>query len=228
MSDFKPLMTSRYDLDQSWTLPVAEKAGAYSVARKVFGLKPREEIVEEVKKASLRGRGGAGFPAGIKWGFLNPKDGEKVYLVVNGDESEPGTFKDRSIFNQDPHRRIEGVLLTCWAINANTAYIYVRGELGHSIRRLNEALAEARAKGYVGERPFGRNHEVQIWVHSGAGAYICGEETALLNSLEGRRGEPRLKPPFPAIKGAFDMPTIVNNVETIAAVPNILEMGGEA
>ena len=228
MSDFKPLMTARYDLEQSWTLPVAEKAGAYSVARKVFGIKPREEIVEGMKKASLRGRGGAGFPAGIKWSFLNPQEGEQVYLVVNGDESEPGTFKDRSIMNKDPHRLIEGCLLTCWAINAHTAYIYVRGELARSIRRLDEAIAEARAKGYVGEKPFGRDHEVQVYVHSGAGAYICGEETALLNSLEGRRGEPRLKPPFQAIKGAFEQPTIVNNIETISAVPDILDMGGEA
>ncbi|MAC25582.1 MAG: NADH-quinone oxidoreductase subunit NuoF [Sandaracinus sp.] len=228
MADFKPLLSSRYDLEDSHTLAVAEKAGAYKVARKALMTMKPEQIREEVKKASLRGRGGAGFPAGVKWGFLNPQAGEDVYLVINGDESEPGTFKDRTIMNGDPHRLIEGMIITCWAIGAHTAYIYVRGELSHSIAYLDQALEEARAKGYVGDRPFGKPFPIHIYTHSGAGAYICGEETALLNSLEGRRGEPRLKPPFPAIKGAFDQPTIVNNVETIASVPDIVEMGGEA
>lgn len=228
MSDeLQPLLTSRYGIEGSHTLAVAEKHGAYRTARRALTMMSPEQIKEEVKKASLRGRGGAGFPAGVKWGFLNPKEGEEVYLVVNADESEPGTFKDRTIMNQDPHRLIEGILITCWAIGAHTAYIYVRGELKHSIDFLDAALAEARAKGYVGDRPFGKPHPIHIWTHTGAGAYICGEETALLNSLEGRRGEPRLKPPFPAVKGAFGMPTIVNNVETISAVPDIVELGGE-
>lgn len=224
----KPLLTSRYDIENAHQLDVAERHGAYRTARRALTMKKPEQLKEEVKKASIRGRGGAGFPAGVKWGFLNPAEGDDVYLVINADESEPGTFKDRTIMNLDPHRLIEGILITCYAIGAHVCYIYVRGELKHSIDILDAALEEARKKGYVGERPFGKHHPIHIWTHTGAGAYICGEETALLNSLEGRRGEPRLKPPFPAIKGVFDMPTIVNNVETIAAVPDIIEMGGEA
>ncbi|MGB5809145.1 MAG: NADH-quinone oxidoreductase subunit NuoF [Polyangiales bacterium] len=224
----KPLLTTRYGLANSWTLAVAEGAGAYQVARRALTSIEPATLKDEVKKANVRGRGGAGFPAGVKWGFLNPGPGEHVYLVVNADESEPGTFKDRSIMDLDPHRLIEGCVISCFAIGAHVAYIYVRGELSFSVKRLEEAIAEARAAGYLGERPFGVDHEIEVYVHSGAGAYICGEETALLNSLEGRRGEPRLKPPFPAVKGAFGMPTIVNNVETIAAVPDIIEMGGEA
>jgi len=225
---FKALVSARYDIPDAHKLEVAERHGAYKVARRaLMGMTP-EKIREEVKAASLRGRGGAGFPAGVKWGFLNPGPDEEVYLVINADESEPGTFKDRTIMNLDPHRLIEGILITCYAINAHRCWIYVRGELAHSIAILDQALAEARKKGYVGARPFGKPHEIEIFTHTGAGAYICGEETGLLNSLEGRRGEPRLKPPFPAIKGAFDQPTIVNNVETIAAVPDIVEMGGES
>ncbi|MFW6031698.1 MAG: NADH-quinone oxidoreductase subunit NuoF [Myxococcota bacterium] len=219
-------MTARYATPESHTLAVAERQGVYGVARKAFTSMQPDQIKEEVKKSNIRGRGGAGFPAGVKWGFLNPKPGQKVYLVVNADESEPGTFKDRTLMDEDPHRLLEGILITCYAIGANTAYIYVRGELKFSIDRLEAAVAEARAKGYVGPRPFGKDHPVEVFVHSGAGAYICGEETGLLNSLEGLRGEPRLKPPFPAIVGVFGEPTIVNNVETIAAVPDIVEMGG--
>jgi NADH-quinone oxidoreductase subunit F len=226
--DQKPILTARYGVANATDLEVAEKHGAYRAARKALLSMPPEAIREEVKKASIRGRGGAGFPAGVKWGFLAPKEGERVYLVINGDESEPGTFKDRTIMNQDPHRLIEGILIACYAIGAHACYIYVRGELAHSIKSLDAALAQARAKGYVGEKPFGKPYPIEIYTHTGAGAYICGEETALLNSLEGRRGEPRLKPPFPAIKGAFGQPTIVNNVETIAAVPDVIEMGGES
>ncbi|MEM9726952.1 MAG: NADH-quinone oxidoreductase subunit NuoF [Myxococcota bacterium] len=228
MSVTKPLLTTRYGLENSWTREVAEKAGAYDVARRALTSIEPARLREEVKKANIRGRGGAGFPAGVKWGFLNPGPGEQVYLVINADESEPGTFKDRSIMDLDPHRLIEGAIIACFAIGAHIAYIYVRGELQFSIKRLEDAIAEAREAGYLGDRPFGVDHPVDIHVHSGAGAYICGEETALLNSLEGRRGEPRLKPPFPAVKGVFGMPTIVNNVETIAAVPDIIETGGEA
>ena len=228
MSEQKKLLTARYDLENGHRLDVAEQHGAYKVARRALMSMEPQRIREEVKKASIRGRGGAGFPAGVKWGFLNPQPGDEVYLVINADESEPGTFKDRTIMNLDPHRLIEGILITCYAIGAHRCWIYVRGELAHSIRILDAALAEARKKGYVGDRPFGKPHGVEIFTHTGAGAYICGEETGLLNSLEGRRGEPRLKPPFPAVKGAFGMPTIVNNVETIAAIPDIVEMGGEA
>lgn len=225
--DFKPLISSRYGIDQSWTMAAAQKAGAYKTARRALTMMQPAAIKEEVKKASIRGRGGAGFPAGVKWGFLNPGKDDQVYLVVNGDESEPGTFKDRTIMNLDPHRLIEGCIIACYAIGAHTAYIYVRGELAHSIERINGAIAEAKKAGFLGDRPFGKSHKIEVYTHSGAGAYICGEETALLNSLEGKRGEPRLKPPFPAIEGAFGMPTIVNNVETIASVPDIVEMGGE-
>jgi len=228
MADFEPLLTRRYGVENSHRIDVAERHGVYQTARKALTTMGPEQLREEVKKGSIRGRGGAGFPAGVKWGFLAPKPDEKVYLVVNADESEPGTFKDRTIMMEDPHRLLEGMLITCRAIGAHTAWIYVRGELSRCIERLDDAIAEARAKGYVGARPFGVNHPIDIYTHSGAGAYICGEETALLNSLEGRRGEPRLKPPFPANKGAFDMPTIVNNVETVTQVADIIEKGGEA
>ena len=228
MAEFKAVLTARYDVTNAHTLPVAEQHGAYRAARKAFATMPPAQIKDEVKKANIRGRGGAGFPAGVKWGFLNPKPGDEVYLVVNADEGEPGTFKDRTLMEKDPHRLIEGILITCLAIGAHRAWIYVRGELVQSIARLDAAIAEARQRGYVGDKPFGVAHRVDIYTHPGAGAYICGEETALLNSLEGQRGEPRLKPPFPAVKGAFGMPTIVNNVETIAAVPSVIEMGGDA
>jgi NADH-quinone oxidoreductase subunit F len=221
------LLTSRYGIPESWTLANAERTGAYEVARRALTTRTPAELKEEVKKANIRGRGGAGFPAGVKWGFLNPQKGDRVYLVINADESEPGTFKDRSIMDLDPHRLMEGAIISCFAIGAHVAYIYVRGELALSAVRLETAIAEARQAGYLGARPFGIDHPIEIYVHLGAGAYICGEETALLNSLEGRRGEPRLKPPFPAVKGVFGMPTIVNNVETIASVPDIIAMGGD-
>jgi NADH-quinone oxidoreductase subunit F len=222
------ILTDRYGLDNSHTLAVAEKAGAYVTARRaLISMKP-EQIQAEVKAANIRGRGGAGFPAGVKWGFLAKREGVKPYLVINADEGEPGTFKDRTIMERDPHRLIEGCMIACYAIGAHACYIYVRCELEHSIARLDAAIAEAREKGYLGKRPFGINHEIEIYTHPGAGAYICGEETALLNSLEGKRGEPRLKPPFPAVEGAFGAPTIVNNVETIASVPDIIKMGGES
>jgi len=222
------LLTARYGIEDGWRLANAERAGAYEVARQALTSRKPAELQEEVKRAQLRGRGGAGFPAGVKWGFLNPKQGEQVYLIINADESEPGTFKDRSIMDLDPHRLVEGAIISCFTVGAHVAYIYVRGELAFSVNRLERAIAEAREAGYLGERPFGVDFRIEMYVHAGAGAYICGEETGLLNSLEGRRGEPRLKPPFPAVKGAFGMPTIVNNVETIASVPDIVEMGGDA
>jgi NADH-quinone oxidoreductase subunit F len=222
------LLTTRYGLAGSHTLAVAEQHGAYAAARRALTSMKPEEIKAEVKAANIRGRGGAGFPTGVKWGFLNPKPGEQVYLVINADEGEPGTFKDRTIMEQDPHRLVEGCIITCWAIGAHRCWIYIRCELADSIARVDAAIADARAKGYLGPRPFGIAHEIEIFTHPGAGAYICGEETSLLNSLEGLRGEPRLKPPFPAIKGAFGMPTIVNNVESIAHVPDVVSMGGAA
>jgi NADH-quinone oxidoreductase subunit F len=227
MADYPKLLTSRYGLPSSWTMSVAEQNGAYAIARRAFTVLSPEEIHAHVKDANMRGRGGAGFPTGVKWGFLPKGVAKPVYLVINADEGEPGTFKDRTIMELDPHRLVEGCLITMRAIGAHVCYIYVRGELVTSIDRLEAAIEEARQLGYVGQRPFGVDHPVEIWLHRGAGAYICGEETSLLNSLEGLRGEPRLKPPFPAVAGAFGSPTIVNNVESIASVPDIVRMGGK-
>jgi NADH-quinone oxidoreductase subunit F len=228
MPDFPIILTDRYRVPQSWTLKAIEGMGAYDMARAAFTTIEPAKIAAEVKEANIRGRGGAGFPAGMKWSFLAKDSKLAPYLVINADEGEPGTFKDRTLMELDPHRLIEGCLITMRAIGANVCYIYVRCELVTSIRRLEAAIEEARQRGYLGDRPFGVAHAAQIYVHMGAGAYICGEETSLLNSLEGKRGEPRLKPPFPAIKGAFGAPTIVNNVETIASVPDIVRMGGKA
>jgi NADH-quinone oxidoreductase subunit F len=202
-----------------------ERLGGYRALRKAVRMPP-EKIIEEVRKANLRGRGGAGFPAGVKWGFV-PKDAETVYLVVNFDEGEPGTFKDRTIAGDDPHRLIEGSCIAAYAIRAHTVFIYVRGELKQQIEILEQAIEEAYQRRYLGPRMCGAKWAMEMVVHRGAGAYICGEETSLLNSLEGRRGWPRLKPPFPAVKGAFGQPTIVNNVETLMNVPTIIEKGGQ-
>jgi NADH-quinone oxidoreductase subunit F len=190
---------------------------------------PRDALIEEMKAANIRGRGGAGFAMGVKWSFMPwpPKPERPHFLVINADEGEPGTFKDRTLMEKDPHACIEGCIIGCFGIGAHAAYIYVRDELHLAKERLWGAIEEARAKGYLGKTPFGIDYPVEVYVHTGAGAYICGEETALLNSLEGKRGEPRLKPPFPAQVGAFGMPSTVNNLETIAVVPRVLEMGGE-
>jgi NADH-quinone oxidoreductase subunit F len=204
-----------------------ERAGGYQALRKVVGKVPPDEITETVKKSGLRGRGGAGFPTGVKWGFL-PKDyqGPK-YLCCNADESEPGTFKDRQLIERDPHQMIEGMLIACYAIGVETAYIYIRGEFVLGAQILEQALAEARAAGYVGQNILGAGPSINVWVHRGAGAYICGEETALLESLEGKRGLPRVKPPFPATHGLYNKPTVVNNVETLANLPHIINHGAE-
>ena len=206
-------------------IAVYERLGGYRSLRKAVRM-THDQVIEEVKKANLRGRGGAGFPAGVKWGFV-PKDAETVYLVVNFDEGEPGTFKDKTIAGDDPHRLIEGSCIAAYAIRAHQVFIYIRGELVEHARILEEAIGEAYKKGYLGKRMAGKDWPMDMVVHRGAGAYICGEETSLLNSLEGRRGWPRLKPPFPAVKGLFAEPTIVNNVETLMNVPSILEKGGE-
>jgi len=220
------ILTKNYGVPNSWTLAVYEKQGGYQSLRKALTMEA-PALVAEVKAANLRGRGGAGFPAGMKWSFLKPNPPKPNYLVLNADEGEPGTFKDRTIMELDPHRVIEGCVISALALNVHTVYIYVRCELVLSIRRLQEAVKEARKAGYIGDTVLGKAHPIDIVVHPGAGAYICGEETSLLNSLEGRRGEPRLKPPFPAIAGAFGAPTIVNNLETIATIPTIVEMGGD-
>lgn len=219
-------LSHSYGKPDSWKLSAYEAAGGYRSASKALGM-PREQLVAEVKKAHIRGRGGAGFDCGTKWGFMPKDSGKPHYLVINADEGEPGTFKDRTIMEMNPHSLIEGCIIGCYGIGAHTAYIYVRDELHLAKQRLWDAIREAQAKGYLGRRPFGLDYGVDIVVHTGAGAYICGEETALLNSLEGKRGEPRLKPPFPAQFGAFGCPTTVNNVETIAIVPTALELGGD-
>jgi NADH-quinone oxidoreductase subunit F len=200
--------------------------GGYEALRKALS-GPKERIVDEVKKANLRGRGGAGFPAGVKWGFL-PKDlARPRVLVINADEGEPGTFKDRQIMAKAPHLLLEGIAIASYAMTIHVCYIYIRGEFVREAKIVEEAVAEAYAKGYFGKNILGSGFDLDVHVHRGAGAYICGEETSLINSLEGKRGWPRIKPPFPAAVGAFGLPTIVNNVETIADVPWIVTHGGE-
>jgi NADH-quinone oxidoreductase subunit F len=201
-----------------------ERAGGYRTLAKAFKMKPAD-IVDEVKKSNLRGRGGAGFSTGMMWGFI-PKDARTVYLVVNADESEPGTCKDRELLYWDPHLLLEGIIISSYALGCEHAYIYIRGEMMREYLVLKTAVEEAYAKGYFGKNVGGRGFALDCTVHRGAGAYICGEETSLLNSLEGKRGWPRLKPPFPAVKGLFGAPTIVNNVETIMNIPAIVDKGG--
>ncbi|MCC6327501.1 MAG: NADH-quinone oxidoreductase subunit NuoF, partial [Acidobacteria bacterium] len=209
------------------TLKVYQDTGGYVQLKKALGMAPAD-IIEEVKKSALRGRGGAGFPSGMKWSFV-PKDNPKPkYLVCNADESEPGSFKDRYLLEYDPHALIEGMIIAGWALGSNTGYVYFRGEYNYLIHILDRALAEARAAGILGKNIFGSGFDMDIHSHTGAGAYICGEETALLSSLEGFRGHPRMKPPFPAVEGLYACPTVVNNVETLTSVPQILEMGGIA
>jgi NADH-quinone oxidoreductase subunit F len=209
----------------SASIDVYKKSGGYSKLKEFLGMKP-DDIVEALKKANLRGRGGAGFPTGMKWGFL-PKNDKPRYLCVNADEGEPGTFKDRLILEKDPHRLIEACVVSSYAINCKTAYIYIRGEFTEGIRVLTKALDEAYAAGYLGRNILGTGVDVDLYLHSGAGSYECGEETALIESLEGKRGQPRLKPPFPAVSGLYNCPTVVNNVETLVCVPLILEKGAE-
>jgi NADH-quinone oxidoreductase subunit F len=222
-------ITKRYDVENGHSIGVYVRDGGYEQAKRALGM-PREALLDEMKAANIRGRGGAGFNMGLKWSFMPwpPKPERPHYLAINADEGEPGTFKDRTIMEKDPHAIVEGCIIGCKGIGAHAAYIYVRDELHLSKERLWGAIHEARAKGYLGKKPFGFDYPVEVYVHTGAGAYICGEETSMLNSLEGRRGEPRLKPPFPAQAGAFGMPTTVNNLETIATVPLALKLGGEA
>jgi len=202
------------------------KRGGYVALEKALGMTPAE-IVGIVKDSGLRGRGGAGFPTGLKWSFMKPGDGKPHYLCCNADESEPGTFKDREIMRWTPHALIEGCAIGAYAIGAETAYIYIRGEFTEPLERMEAAVREARAAGVIGPNAMDTGKRVDVWVHKGAGAYICGEETALMNSLEGRRGNPRIKPPFPAVAGVFGQPTTINNVETLAAVPHILNNGAD-
>jgi NADH-quinone oxidoreductase subunit F len=222
-----PVLTDNWDVDRAWTLSSYEDRGGYGALKKALGMEPAA-IVEAVKESGLRGRGGAGFPTGMKWSFIPPRDGANPkphYLVVNADESEPGTCKDIPLMMANPHVLVEGVIISSFAIRANTAFIYIRGEVLHVIRRVQAAVAEAYAAGHLGKDIHGSGYDLDVVVHAGAGAYICGEETALLEGLEGRRGQPRLRPPFPAVAGLYASPTVINNVESIASVPSIIEHG---
>jgi NADH-quinone oxidoreductase subunit F len=220
-----PLLFKDIDEPGLDSLEVYERRGGYRALRKALQMS-REEVLHELDASAIRGRGGAGFAMGKKASFL-PKGTMDKYLVCNADESEPGTFKDRDLMLKSPHMLIEGMIIAAYVVSANLAYIYIRGEYDLPATRLERAVEEAKAAGYVGESILGSDHSMTLWVHRGAGAYICGEETALLDSLEGRRGNPRLKPPFPAVQGLFQGPTLINNVETLATVPTIMEMGGE-
>ena len=223
---FEPVLTKGIGKVDLTNIDVYEAQGGYQALRKALTSMEPQAIVEEVKKANLRGRGGAGFPAGVKWGFL-PNDGRPRYLTVNADESEPGTCNNRTLIYANPHQLIEGIIITAFANRISQSFIYIRGEFKRGEAILMKAIEDARKKGYVGKNILGTGFSQEITVHRGASAYICGEESALLNSLEGRRGEPRVKPPFPAVVGLYGCPTIINNVETISNVPHIVKNGWE-
>jgi NADH-quinone oxidoreductase subunit F len=218
------VLTAHWDEPDCFTLAAYRRAGGYTALARALAMPP-DDIIQIVKDSGLRGRGGAGFPTGMKWGFIPQGDGKPHYMVVNADESEPGTCKDVPLMMANPHALIEGIVIGSYAIRAHLAFIYVRGEVLHVIRRLQHAVAEAREAGYLGTGVLGSGYDLDIVVHAGAGAYICGEETALLDSLEGYRGQPRLKPPFPAVEGLYACPTVINNVESIASVPSIIANG---
>ncbi|HYG39848.1 MAG TPA: NADH-quinone oxidoreductase subunit NuoF [Cytophagales bacterium] len=223
----KKLLLDKIHIPGINTFEVYRKQGGYAAVEKALKSMTPDEVMEEVKKAGLRGRGGAGFPTGMKWSFLDRKSEKPRYLVCNADESEPGTFKDRYLMEHTPHTLIEGMIVSSFALGANTSYIYMRGEFRWIFPILEKAIDEAYAAGFLGKNILGTGYNLDIYVQPGGGAYICGEETALIESLEGKRGNPRLKPPFPAIHGLYGCPTVVNNVESIATVPVILNMGGE-
>jgi NADH-quinone oxidoreductase subunit F len=220
-----PVLSANWGDEKPWT--IEGYGGDYPAARKALTTMDPDAVIATVKEAGLRGRGGAGFPTGTKWSFIPQGDGKPHYLVVNADESEPGTCKDMPLLLANPHVLVEGVIITCFAIRSNLAFIYVRGEVLHIVRRVQAAVAEAYAAGLLGKDLFGSGFDLDVVVHAGAGAYICGEETALLDSLEGYRGQPRLRPPFPAVEGLYASPTVVNNVESIASVPAIIDRGVE-
>jgi NADH-quinone oxidoreductase subunit F len=223
----KTLISRNWENPAAKELKTYESLGGYQNLRKALKQTP-QQLIDDVKKSNLRGRGGAGFPTGMKWGFLDKKSPKPKYLCVNADESEPGSFKDRYLMERDPHSLLEGICVTCYALEAHTCYIYIRGEYKKAAQILQKAIAEAYEAGYFGKKMAGSDFELDCYLVRGAGAYICGEESALLESLEGKKGWPRLKPPFPAVSGLFGCPTIINNVETVATVPFIVEMGGEA
>lgn len=223
----EPLQLKRMHIKDGHTLKVYQETGGYESLKKALNMSS-DDIINEVKASSLRGRGGAGFPTGMKWSFVPRQSPKQKYVVCNADESEPGTFKDRYLLERDPHALIEGMLIAAFALGSEACYVYYRGEYRYLIDIMDKAIEEARAAGIVGKNILGSDFSCEFYTHTGAGAYICGEETALLSSLEGYRGHPRMKPPFPAIEGLYASPTVVNNVETLTAVPQIIEMGGEA
>jgi NADH-quinone oxidoreductase subunit F len=221
-----PVLSANWNQSDSFTIDGYRRTGGYTAVTKALAMEP-DAVIALIKESGLRGRGGAGFPTGMKWSFIPQGDGKPHYLVVNADESEPGTCKDMPLLLANPHVLVEGIIIASYAIRAKHAFIYVRGEVVHVVRRLQQAVADAYAAGLIGKNIDGKGFDLDVVVHAGAGAYICGEETALLDSLEGFRGQPRLRPPFPAIAGLYACPTVVNNVESIASVPSIINGGAE-
>jgi len=224
VAKFEPVLLARVGKPDSETLSTYRADGGYKALEAALGMPPRD-VIQTVKDSGLRGRGGAGFPCGLKWTFLPENHPGPIYLCVNADESEPGTFNNRILMEHDPHQILEGIAIACHAIRANTAYIYLRYEFGRSYRALKQAIEECRAAGILGSNVMGSGFSLDVHLHRGAGAYICGEETGLIESLEGKRAWPRIKPPFPAVEGLFRKPTIVNNIETLACVTHILSRG---
>ena len=223
---FERVLTRNVGKPEALTYKGYRQLGGYEGLAKALKMEP-DAVIDEVKKSGLRGRGGAGFSAGLKWSFIPKGKDKPKYLVCNADESEPGTFKDRLLMEYDPHQLIEGCAICCWAVAANTTYIYIRGEYTKSTAVLERAIREAYEAGVLGDSVMGSGFKLNLYVHRGAGAYICGEETGMLESLEGKRGQPRVKPPFPAVVGAFGAPTVINNVETLCNVPHIIERGAD-
>jgi NADH-quinone oxidoreductase subunit F len=224
MSKLTPVLSANWDESDSFTITGYKRNGGYTAIAKALEM-PADEVIQLVKDSGLRGRGGAGFPTGNKWGFIPQGDNKEHYFVVNADESEPGTCKDTPLMMANPHVLIEGIIIGSYAIRANYAFIYIRGEVAHVVRRVHQAIEDAYAAGLLGKNILGKGFDLELVLHVGAGAYICGEETALLDSLEGFRGQPRLRPPFPAIAGLYAKPTVVNNVESVASVPAIINNG---
>ena len=226
MTKLTPVLSASWDQPDSFTIEGYKRNGGYKAVEKALSMAP-DEVIQLVKDSGLRGRGGAGFPTGMKWGFIPQGDNKEHYFVVNADESEPGTCKDMPMLMANPHVLVEGIIIGSYAIRANHAFIYIRGEVTHIIRRVQQAIEDAYKAGYLGKNIMGKGFDLELVLHVGAGAYICGEETALLDSLEGFRGQPRLRPPFPAIAGLYARPTVVNNVESVASVPSIINNGVE-
>lgn len=223
---FEPVLTARWGMEDSSSLETYRKTGGYEALRKALSMS-QDDVIEEIAKSGLRGRGGAGFPTGQKWKFVDKSLAKPTYVVANLDESEPGTFNNRELIERDPHQFLEGLLIAAYAIKAHDTFIYSRGEFLWPALHLQRAIAEAREQGYIGKGVAGSDYDIEVTLHRGAGAYICGEETALLESLEGKRGQPRLRPPFPVTNGAWDCPTAVNNVETLSNVPHIINRGAD-